>query len=255
MVNVKCNKCSAILSVKDKDILIRCPFCDVFLTYDKSAFIHSGILRRIISASMAGKIFKTRINFRKIGEISIQEDISLFYFPFWRITTEYNDKDDINCALASDPEFPVFFKVRLPDGELDDYNPSSSYDGRIVEVNIPIETALERMQNTAVQMSKVKEIALVYAPFYSLKLFSKSKEFTFILDASGGKLYEMPQQEESAKKRQLSKFIGYFVIGFIYLILGWIVKPVFLKLAIYSILLIPSYLALSLFYSENKNSV
>jgi hypothetical protein len=247
---LQCEQCGGTLEVGPQNLLVKCPYCGVALTYDKSGFIGRFIVKRLIAYPTAMRIFEARLANAGIRELAEKKEPELFYFPFWRITTRLKDEEAVRFTPAANPEVALFSQAKLPEGELTEFHPQAGYDAPVREVVVDADAALVRLYSQGGSFEAAKELALIHAPFYLMQVRPSDGHWHFLLlEASSGKLYD----DLPARKNPLLLFeggISYFLAFFLLLIEGLIIRPLIGKLFAFCLSMIPIYLALSYFREQ-----
>ena len=246
-MTLQCVQCGGTLEVLAQNLLVKCPFCGVALTYEKEPFIGRFVMKRLIQYPAATRIFETRLAEAWLRETPEKNEPELFYFPFWRITTRSGEDEEVRFTPGANPETALFTQARLPEGELVEYHATSSYDAPIQEATVSADSALARLSSQGDGFDAIKELALVYAPFYLMQVKSKEGHRHFLLlEASSGKLYD-----DLPPRKKLNLFseagLAYLLAFLIFLIEGRLIPNVFGKLLAFCLTMIPTHLVLSYF--------
>ena len=251
-MTLRCEQCGGTLEVTSQNLLVKCPYCGVALTYDKTGFIGRFIMKRLIPYPMAARVFDTRLAKARVKNLLEKPDPELFYFPFWRITTRYKEDEEVRFALGANPETALLSRARLPEGELAEYRPGSEYDAPIREATVSSEAALARLSAHGEEFDTVKELALIQAPFYLLGIKTKEgKRHVLLLEASSGRLYDdLPQRSGALALSETG--LPYLVVFFLFLVEGLLIRNPFAKLIVFCLTMVPAYLVLSTLRDQER---
>ncbi len=244
-MTLQCEHCGGTLEVGAQNLLVKCPYCGVALTYEKEPFVGRFLMKRLIAHPAALRIFETRLGEAWFHEPPQRMEPELFYFPFWRITTRSKEDEEVRFTPGANPSTALFAQARLPEGELLEYHPGSSYDAPAREPTVSADAALARLSAHGDGFETVKELALVYAPFYRLQVRTKEgKSHFLLLEASSGKLYDdLPRKERFMLLSEGG--LAYLLAFLVFLIEGRYIPNPIGKLVAFCLTMIPVHLALS----------
>jgi hypothetical protein len=244
-MTLQCEQCGGTLEVLPQNLLVKCPYCGVALTYDKSGFIGHFIVKRLIPYPMAARVFETRLAHARIGALVEKPDPELFYFPFWRITTKHKGDEEVRFTLGANPETTLLSRARLPEGELAEYRLGSEYDAPIREATVSADAALARLSAHGEEFDTVRELTLIQAPFYLQRIKTKEgKRHVLLLEASSGRLYDdLPQRSGALALSETG--LPYLITFFVFLLEGILIRNSIAKLIVFCLTMVPAYLALS----------
>jgi len=244
-MTLQCDHCGGDLEVSPQNLLVKCPYCGVALTYDKSGFIGRFIVKRLIPYPMAARVFETRLAQARMGELPKRSEPELFYFPFWRITTQRKDDEEVRFTPGANPETALLARARLPEGELLEFRPGAGYDAPVREATVSADAALARLSSQGEGFEAVKQLALIHAPFYILKVLTREgTPHALLIEASSGRLYDdLPQR--SGILLLSGTGLPYLIAFFAFLVEGLLIRNPLGKLIAFCLTMVPAYLALS----------
>lgn len=246
-MTLQCEQCGGTLEVLPQNLLIKCPYCGVALVYEKEGFIGRFVMKRLLAYPMAARVFDTRLAQVRIGDLKEKPEPELFYFPFWRVTTRHKESEEVRFTPAGNPEVSLFSRTRLPEGELMEYRPGAEYDAPLREASVSADSALSRLSSQGEGFEAAKELALIYAPFYLQRVRTLEGKWHFLLlEASSGRLYD----DLPVRKTPLLLFesgLPYLAVFFVFLVEGGLIRNPIAKLVVFTLTMVPAYLALSIF--------
>lgn len=244
-MTLQCERCGGTLEVLAQNLLVKCPFCGVALIYEKEPFIGRFVMKRLIQYPVATRIFETRLGEAFLKDVPENKEPELFYFPFWRITTRTGEEEEVRFTPGTNPETELFTQAKLPEGELVEFHSGSSYDAPIREATVNADSALTRLSSQGGGFDSIKELALVYAPFYLMQIRARDGRLHFLLlEASSGKLYDDLPAKKNLNLLSESG-LAYLLAFLIFLIEGKFIPSPVGKLVAFCLTMIPTHLALS----------
>ncbi len=157
-MNIHCPNCDASLDVGTEHIITKCPYCGVYLYYNKDGFLSHESIKPIHDSSVAKNLIKNLIGKNLV--------VNMEYFPFYRIESEGKtyfvpgrkvDLYGINSYIPQGDRISLNFDVKEPE---------LSVDNALNEAGV----------------EAANSIGLVYLPFF----IAHSGDTIYYIDASTG---------------------------------------------------------------------
>ena len=148
------------------------------------------------------------------------------YFPVFRFRRTVNGKEKITSKPARGTLLPGMHTIDIPPGDMIIFDSNSKAGGaEILHPDIAIDSYIGELEGEPIDQS------LVYFPIYELKYRYGGTEYDMVIDGSSGKI-----SITNSPKRSSVSYVAVmalaFVLGFIGILLGFLITPIFFLLII-----------------------
>jgi hypothetical protein len=235
--SVVCTQCGGKNEVPTGDQLVTCVFCNTTLFVDRARVVFHYRLPPLLTEEealaalrrwMAGN--DTVKDLDRKAEI---EPLAAISFPVWLFRTMESGAEQVFFEPAAPTPVPQVTDLSIPAGRLEPYRPEDDETMRVVEVQVPLETALGWLEQR--QVGPIHETALVRVPFWRGSYKYDGKTYYAAVDASTGEVLAGVYPEKAESPYVLVAVLGLVLFGAEGLLIG----NLFVKLVAYGLTAVP----------------
>ena len=233
MVTFTCPKCGAALPVKPGTQLAVCSFCGTPSYIDRREALFFYILPFAIEETAARGIFKRwtagpacpKDMEASASVLSLKKE----YFPVFRFRRTVDGKEQVFSRPARGTLLPGMQNVVIPPGDMLIFDSTAKAGGAdVLHPDIAVDTYVPELPGTPIDQS------LVYFPIYELKYRYGGMEYDLVIDGSSGRI-SVTNSPKRSSVSYVAVMVLSFILGFLGVLLGFMITPVFFALVIVGI--------------------
>lgn len=234
--SVLCSQCGGKNEVPTGHRLVTCVFCGTTLFVDRAQVVFHYRLPPLLGAEEATAALRRWMagndTVKDLDRKSSIEDLEAISFPVWLFRTSESGAEKVLFEPAAPTPVPQVVDLSIPAGRLEPYRAEDD-DMRVVDVQVPLETALGWLEQR--EVGPIHETALVRVPFWKCRYRYEGKTYHAAVDASTGAVLAGVFPEKSESPYVLVAVLGLILFGAEGLLIG----DIFAKLAAYIVTAIP----------------
>lgn len=233
MVHFTCPKCGAALPVKPGVQMAVCSFCETPSYIDRREALFFYILPFSIQEDAARAIFKRWTagpacpkDMEATAEIvSLKKE----YFPVFRFRRTVSGKEQVVSRPARGTLLPGMQNLVIPPGDMIVFDTQDKAgNAEVLHPDIALDSYLPELEGETIDQS------LVYFPIYELKYRYGGAEYALVIDGSSGRI-SVTNSPKRSSVSYIAVLVLSFILGFLGVILGLTITPIFFVLIIVGI--------------------
>lgn len=185
---LQCAQCGGELHPDEGMRFLQCPYCDSSVYVDKTRVVFHWYLADTLNVEKAQRRLAQWMSGNETEkDLDLKSEIvssSFSYFPVWMIRTKSGDKEDSHLELAAATSITELKSLRLQAGDLRKFNTTLTLE--IIEPTVPLETALEWIEDKRGEEDQIEEIFLVHLPIYTFKYSYSGQTYTALVEGANG---------------------------------------------------------------------
>lgn len=190
-MHISCTQCGADVAVPADLSLLECPFCDTALIVEAGGTLFREVilptvqpqdavhhLRRFMAGSEA---------VAGLDRNAVIGEADLVFFPFWAFRIVKGGAERVMLEPAAPSSLQGLQGMALPAGETRSFKPELTGDAPVLEVEVPVTTAREWMQQRLGDVTE-KRVVLYHLPMYHISYSYKGRSYRAAVDAVSGRV-------------------------------------------------------------------
>jgi len=238
-VQVGCTQCGASITVQATDRLLNCPYCDTALVVDGTGTLFHEVMVPTVrpeeAAAHLRRFLGGRDTVANLDREARVEDPVREYFPFWAFTIEGPAGDQVVLQPAAPSSLQGLQGLGLPAGTTRPMSPEVTGDARVIEPEVPAETAREWLAAKFGADVHVRRTALYHLPLYRAPYSWRGTTYQAAVDGVSGKVFPADFPAKAEAPYVLVAVLAVIVFGIEGLVIG---NPI-LKLLAYLVSAVP----------------
>ncbi len=191
-VQLLCRQCSAPLPVEQGSEFVVCSYCSTTNVVEKGRTVFQYAVRDTVREDAAEKALRRWMagnqTIKGLDRKAKIENPLFEHFPMWLVKTAVEDQENIYLEPAAALSVSELKHITIPAGDLEPYD--FELDGTAVSATVPFEAMMSWLKDEhQIEISKVKEVALVHLPIYVFKYEYDDRRYTAVVDAASGKVF------------------------------------------------------------------
>lgn len=192
VTQIHCTQCGGELHPDEGQIFLTCPYCASTVYLDKSQVVFHWYLAPTLDEPKArGALARWMGGNQTIKDLDKKSTViesSFQYFPLWYLKRRTpQGKDVILLEPAAAISVSELRKVNLPAGDLRKYD--SSVDPDAVSPTVPLEAALQWLEERQVPEKEIIEKFLVHLPVYLFRYQYQGNTYLAVVEAGTGEVF------------------------------------------------------------------
>jgi hypothetical protein len=185
---LQCAQCGGELHPDEGMRFLKCPFCDSSIYVDKAQVVFHWYLADTLTDEKAQRLLAQWMSgnetVKDLDQKSKIVSSSFSYFPVWMIRTKSGDGEKVYLEPAAATTVTELKTVRLQAGDLSKFG--DNLNREMIEPTIPLDTALEWLDDSGGPVDGIEEIALVHLPIYVFKYSYSGQTYTALVEGANG---------------------------------------------------------------------
>ena len=188
---VHCTQCGGELHPDEGQIFLTCPYCSSTVFLDKSQVVFHWYLAATLNDNDArGALARWMSGNQTVKDLDKKATLAgrtFGYFPIWYFKRKQGGKESILLQNAAATSVSELQHLTLAAGDLRKYQ--SSLDAQADPPTVPLDAALQWLNQRQVNPAEIVERALVHIPVYNFKYNYQGKTYTAIVDGASGQVF------------------------------------------------------------------
>ena len=234
---VVCSQCGGRNDLPTGTRLITCSYCGTTLFVDRSEVVSHYSLPPLVEREEATAALRRWMagndTVKDLDRKARIEEVEAISFPVWFFRTSGGGAEEVYFEPAAPTPIPQVTDLSIPAGRLEPYRPEDEEEMRVIDVDVPLETARGWLEQR--QPGAMRETALVRVPFWLFRYRHDGREFLAAVDASTGSVLASIYPEKAESPYFLVAALGVFLFG----IEGLLITNPVAKLVVYAITAVP----------------
>ena len=234
-MEIRCTQCGAAVEVAPDVRLLACPYCETALVVDGSQVLFREAMRPTVdSAEAPAHLRRFLAGTKTVAGLDREARIGqpeMVWFPFWAFTVAGGSGEQVELMPAAPSSLQGLQGLALPAGATRKMTPELERFGRIVEPEIPVETARTWLGERHGGEVPVRRTVLYHLPLHLFTYSWKGAEYRAAVDAVTGRVFpaNYPAKDETPYRLVLALALMVFGLE------GLVVGSVLAKLVLYAI--------------------
>ncbi len=232
-MEIRCTQCGAAVEVAPDVRLLACPHCDTALVVDGSQVLFREAMRPTVDPAEApAHLRRFLAGTRTVAGLDREARIGepeMVWFPFWAFTVAGEGGEQVELMPAAPSSLQGLQGLELPAGSTQKMTPELERFGRIVEPEVPVETARTWLEERHGGEAPVRRTVLYHLPLYQLTYTWRGRDYRAAVDAVTGRVFPAEYPAKAEAPYMLVLVLALVVFG----LEGLVVSNLLLKLALY----------------------
>ncbi len=232
-MEIRCTQCGAAVEVAPDVRLLACPYCETALVVDGSRVLFREALRPTVSAAEApAHLRRFLAGTRTVAGLDREAQIGdpeMVWFPFWAFTVAGGGGEQVELMPAAPSSLQGLQGLELPAGSTQKMTPELERLGKIVEPEIPVETARTWLAERHGGEAPVRRTVLYHLPLYRMTYAWRGRDYRAAVDAVTGRVFPAEYPAKAEAPYRLVLVLALLVFG----LEGLVVRDLLVKLALY----------------------
>jgi predicted RNA-binding Zn-ribbon protein involved in translation (DUF1610 family) len=197
-----CTQCGGELHPDEGQIFVKCPYCESTVYLDKSRVVFHWYLAPTLDGEMArGSLSRWMAGNQTVKDLDAKSEVidqEFTYFPVWFFKSHSKEgQDEIRQFPAAATSVTEIRQVKIPAGDLRKFE--DSLESHSQSPTVPLEMALEWLEQGGVPRDQISELALVHIPLYFFKYSYQGDLFAAVVEGATGEVFAniFPAKSES----------------------------------------------------------
>ena len=185
-----CTQCGGELHPDEGQTFLTCPYCSATVYVDKSRVVFHWYLAPTLNENQGraelARWMGGNQTVKDLDKKSTVSSVSFQYFPVWFFKYEEDKSEQISIEPAAATSITELRRLRLPAGDLRNYD--SSLEAQCQAPSVPLETATEWLHKSKGESASIKETSIVHIPLYTIKYNYDGHTYTALVEAGTGEV-------------------------------------------------------------------
>ncbi len=187
-----CTQCGGELHPDEGQIFITCPYCSSTVYVDKSQVVFHWFLAPTLDEAKAraslARWMAGNQTVKDLDKKSTLSGCSFEYFPIWYFKQRLpNGSEQVYLEPAAALSISELKQIKITAGDLRKYDHSIEAQSR--PPSVPLQAALQWVQQRQVPLEQIVERMLVHLPIYTMKYSYLNKPYTALIEGATGGVY------------------------------------------------------------------
>lgn len=189
---VSCSQCGGNLFPDAGQIFLTCPYCSSTVFLDKSQVVfHWYVAPTLDETKARGALARWMAGNQTVKDLDRKASVTevvFSYFPMWLFKRRLPSGADQSLLIpAAATSISELKRLNLPPGDL---RKSTAEIDRVAQPpTVPLEAALEWLNQNKVPSHEIVEKSLVHVPIYTCKYFFNGRVYTAIVEGASGEVF------------------------------------------------------------------
>ena len=238
-MEVGCTQCGASLTVGPTERLLQCPYCETALVVDGSGTLFHEVMVPTVrpddTAAHLRRFLGGRDTVANLDREARLEEPVLEYFPFWAFTVGGPEGEKVVLEPAAPSSLQGLQGLTLPPGNSQPMTPEAAAGEKVIEPEVPVETAREWLNTKAGDEVPVRRTVLYHLPLYRMSYSYRGTTYRAAVDGVTGKVFpaNFPAKSEAP-------YVAVAVLALVvFVIEGLVISNLAVKLLAYAVSAFP----------------
>ncbi len=192
VTEVHCTQCGGELHPDEGQIFLTCPYCNATVYLDRSRVVFHWYLAPTLDEEKArASLMRWMAGNQTVKDLDRKAKLlgaTFEFFPMWYFKRkDASGKETVLLLPAAATSISELRRLNLPAGDLRKYE--RSIDTQATQPSVPLQAALNWLDESKVPQNEIAEQSLVHLPIYTFKYSYQNSIYTAVVEAATGLVF------------------------------------------------------------------